>query len=120
MNADSKKYCRAQRSTGLLSWGLLFAIGAVPVMAEPSSPRVKLIEVRPYIGSSEVHIKTNVDAVCGTNGFRIITSQPNGKEAYAAALTALTSGKSVVVEVSNATGCTGWGTVLQSIYIVAD
>lgn len=99
---------------------ILFLAGAGIAAAEPSSPRVKLIEVRPYIANNDVYIRTNVDAICGTSIFRIVTSQPNGKEAYAAALTAITSGKSVVVEVSNSTGCTGFGTVLQSIYIVAD
>lgn len=88
--------------------------------AEPSSPRVKLVEVRPYIGNNNVFIRTNVDAVCGTSMFRILTSETNGREAYAAALAAITSGRSVVLEVSNVTGCAGWGTVLQSIYIVAD
>ena len=96
----------------VMTWGV--------AQAEPSSPRVKLIEVRPYIGNNDVYIRTNVDAVCGTSIFRIPTSQPNGKEAYAAALAAITSGRSVVLEVSDATGCTGWGTLLQSIYIVAD
>jgi hypothetical protein len=39
---------------------------------------------------------------------------------YAAALTALTTGKRVILEVSNATGCTGWGTKLQSLYVLAN
>jgi len=111
---------QALRARWLLPLTLVLSMGSGAAMAEPSSQRVKLIEVRPYIGNSDVYIRTNVDAVCGTPIFRIVTSQPNGKEAYAAALTAITSGRSVVLEVSNATGCTGWGTALQSIYIVAD
>ena len=96
----------------------LLACGVV--WAEPSSPKAKLIEVRPYIGGPYVYIRTNIDAVCGTSLFRIDTTKPNGREAYAAALAAITSGKTVVVEVANDTGCAGWGTLLQSIYIVAD
>jgi hypothetical protein len=89
-------------------------------MAGATSQRVKLIEVRPYIGNSNVYIRTDSEALCGTSVFRIVTSQPNGKEAYAVALSAIASGRSVMLEVSNATGCVGWGTELQSIWIVAD
>jgi len=110
----------ARKAGWLLPLMLVLWMGSGTAIAEPSSQRVKLIEVRPYIGGNDVYIRANADAICGTSIFRIVTSQPNGKEAYAAALTAITSGRSVVIEVSNATGCTGWGTVLQSIYIVAD
>ncbi|HET7332009.1 hypothetical protein [Dyella sp.] len=39
------------------------------------------------------------------------------KEIYAAALSAMVAGKSVQLEVVG-TGCGGWGTTLQSIYIL--
>lgn len=49
--------------------------------------------------------------------FNFTGSEVNGKEMCAAALAALISGKQVQLEVSNATGCTGFGSRLQSIYI---
>jgi hypothetical protein len=40
-----------------------------------------------------------------------------GQAAYAAALAAMVAGKHVSLEVLNVTGCAGWGTQLQSIWV---
>ncbi|KAA8921835.1 hypothetical protein CEK64_00195 [Xanthomonas sontii] len=64
-----------------------------------------------------MYIDVDSDAFCGTFTFVIDTTQPNGKEAYAAAMTALTTGKKVRLEVPTDTGCKGWASKLQSIFI---
>jgi hypothetical protein len=99
--------------------GLMLLIGAVS--AEPSSPAtVKIMQVRPYANSHSVYIHVSSGQLCSTSAFVIMTDEPGGKGMYAAALTALTTGKRVILEVSNATGCTGWGTKLQSLYVLAN
>lgn len=86
-------------------------------LAEPTSARVVILDLRPYAGSEVTYVHVNSTALCNTDVFIIDTSQANGKQMYAAALTAVASGKEVALEVANATGCTGWATKLQSIYI---
>ena len=96
--------------------GILWA----PLHAEPSSPvAVKVVAVRPYANSYNVYLEVSSGQLCSTSIFIIMTHEPGGKEMYAAALAALTTGKRVILEVSNSTGCTGWGTKLQSIYLLA-
>lgn len=98
--------------------GLMLLIGAVS--AEPSSPApVKILQVRPYANSYAVYIDVSSGQLCSTSAFVIMTNELGGKEMYAAALTALATGKRVILEVSNATGCSGWGTKLQSLYVLA-
>lgn len=84
--------------------------------AEPSGGKVDIISLRPYAGSV-VYVLVSSSALCDTDTFAIDTSGVNGKEMYAAALTAVAAGKKISLEVSNATGCKGWGTRLQSIYL---
>jgi hypothetical protein len=84
--------------------------------AEPSGGKVDIISLRPYAGSV-IYIKVSSATLCNTEMFTMDTSQVNGKEMYAAALAAVTTGKKVSLEVANATGCAGWGTKLQSIYL---
>ncbi|TBV73263.1 hypothetical protein [Pseudoxanthomonas winnipegensis] len=86
-------------------------------LAEPTSARVVILDLRPYAGSEVTYLHVNSTALCNTDVFIIDASQANGKQMYAAALTAVASGKEVALEVANATGCTGFGTKLQSIYI---
>lgn len=81
--------------------------------------RMKITQLRPYIGSGQVFVHVDSSQLCGTTVFKILLSDPAGKEAYAAALTAMATGKNVALEVSNATGCTGLGTQLQSIWLDA-
>lgn len=86
------------------------------VLAEPTGGRVSVLSVRPYSGGS-IYVEVSSSELCGTSVFSFIASEVNGKEMYAAVLTALASGKQVRLEVSTATGCAGWGSRLQSIYL---
>ena len=95
--------------------GLACAFGAA---AGPTSGEETLLALRPYGNNTHVYVHVATSALCSTSVFIIDTGVPNGKEMYAAALTALASGKKVQLEVSNATGCAGWGTRLQSFWIL--
>lgn len=97
---------------------LMFLVGSV--QAEPSSPTaVKIVAIRPYVQSYAIYIQVDSEQLCNTSLFRLYLNEVGGKEAYAAALTAVATGKKVILEVSNTKGCTGWGTELQSIILLA-
>jgi hypothetical protein len=86
------------------------------VQAEPTGGRVSVVSVRPY-SSGLIYLEVSSSEFCGTSVFSFSDSEVNGKEMYAAVLTALATGKQVRLEASAATGCAGWGTRLQSIYL---
>jgi hypothetical protein len=112
-----KGFTGACRALGL---SILIMLSA-SVQAEPTSPvAVKVLQVRPYMESNLVYIEVSSAGLCNATIFVIQTNLLGGKEAYAAALTALATGKKVLLEVSNTTGCTGFGTKLQSIYLLAN
>lgn len=85
------------------------------MLAEPTSAPLTLKMLRPYAGGPNVYVYVGETTFCGADTFVIDTSMPNGKELYAAALTAYAMGKRVRLEVPTATGCSGWGTKVQSI-----
>ena len=85
--------------------------------SEPSSGQTSIYSLRPYIDGTSVFLQTVDNAICNTNVFVIDLNKPSGKEAYALAMAAFMANKKIQVEVSNATGCTGWGTQLTSITI---
>lgn len=90
--------------------------------AEPTSTPVHVLYVRPYNlkgGTGFVIFQVDAAPLCGTDSYQIDLSWGGGKEAYAAVMTALLSGKRIGVEIDNA-GCTGWGTKVQSIYVYAN
>ncbi len=95
----------------LMAWCVSGAVQAAPI-----GGRVTIVNVRPYSGGS-IYVHVSSAELCGTEVFSFTSGEVNGKEMYAAVLTALTTGKQVQLEVSAATGCTGWGTRLQSIYL---
>lgn len=102
---------------------LLLAALAVasPAAAEPTSGPFTVSYLRPYLdGAGKVYFGVKpVQAgatVCGQTELSIFVNSPDGKAAYAALLSALLSGKQVLIEAPNA-GCTGWGTTVQSVYI---
>jgi len=89
---------------------------ASAVQAEPTGGRVTIVSLRPHINGA-IYVDVSSSEFCGTSVFSIIATEVNGKEMYAAALTALASGKQVRLEVPTAVGCTGWGSRLSSIYL---
>lgn len=90
--------------------------------AEPTSGAVHIISLRPYANANgttggQVYVRVDSAAFCSTDTFMINLGFGGAKEIYAAALSAMVAGKSVQLEVVG-TGCGGWGTTLQSIYIL--
>jgi hypothetical protein len=100
---------------------LLALVVSSGVFAEPTTQKVKITSLRPYASdNSGVYLQVDrVTPVCthegGINVFLI--DLKTQKADYAAALTAFALDKEVQIEISNETGCTGWGTRIQSLYI---
>lgn len=92
--------------------------------AEPTTTPTYINTIRPYMQSSSTGVSGSVlitvdsSNLCNTNNFMIDLSMSGGKEAYAAALTAFSTDKRVMLEILSSRGCTGDWTVLQSIYIL--
>jgi hypothetical protein len=68
-------------------------------------------------GGGTVYISVSSSAFCNTTVFSVditSTSNPNGRDIYAAALAAELAGKQVAFD---STGCAGWGTPIVGIYV---
>jgi hypothetical protein len=88
--------------------------------AEPTTPPLKIKSIRTYNalgGSGAAYVNLSQVSVCGTDTYKIDFTFGASKEALSSAMSALLADKPVQVEVVN-TGCTGWATTLQSIYII--
>jgi hypothetical protein len=112
---------------GRVYWGLhmrklLFTIGltlvALPMMAMggPSSGPVLVKELRAY-WSGGYYIDVDSSELCGTDAFVVNSDNLGNKIMYAALLSALLSEKYVKLE---AVECTGWGSPLMGVTILAD
>ena len=109
-----------QHRTCVLAFLFAFMASASPqAMAEPTSGPLYIKTLRPYGGGSHVYVFVGEKSFCNADTFVIDVSVANGKEIYAAALTAYALGKPVRLEAASATGCAGWGTKLQSLYLDA-
>jgi hypothetical protein len=94
-------------------------------LADPTVSNVTITYVRIYSAGSGSAAMLSVAGVpstfCnGTPNFSIALSDAGGQGMLAAAMTAVTTGQTVSLEVSNATGCTAefnWGPQLQSMYL---
>jgi hypothetical protein len=107
-----------KKITALICFSFIFLTLACNVFAEPTGGWVYISTMRPYSGTdTKAFINVGTTALCNTDTFAINTTAPNGKEMYAVALAAVIAKRAVALEVSNNTGCTGYGTLLQSIYI---
>jgi len=117
MNPKLLKPARKAAACSLLSVLLLAGI-ALPgrAQAEPTSDKLSIVSLRPY-GGGIAYVQVSSDTFCTTDTFTIDLTQPSGKEMYAAVLAALTGGKKIRIEASNATGCNGWATRLQSVFL---
>lgn len=119
MMSDATSGFRRRLGAGL-ALTLALCLSA-PLKAEPTSDQMTILSLRPNMDGPAgiVYVHVSSTAFCNTDTFAIDMSRPGAKEAYAAALAALTSGKNVRLEAFNSTGCNGWATRLQSIFIHA-
>ncbi len=69
--------------------------------------------------TNTVFVEVSSEIICQTRTFKIDLAKLNGKATYAAALSAMMANKKVMLEISDTTGCTDWGTELQSITVFA-
>jgi hypothetical protein len=89
-------------------------------LAEPTTIPVKILEVRPYNvqgAPGAVYVRIDQVSLCNTDTYKIDLSWNGSKEVLATALSALVTDKPVKVEVAN-TGCVGFATPIQSLYIL--
>ncbi|MGR4866943.1 hypothetical protein [Caulobacter sp. LARHSG274] len=85
--------------------------------AEPSSPPVLVNQVRVFENGATPFalVETAAPTVCGVATFTIDLTSAAGPAMLSIAISAFTAREHVVLEVSNSTGCAGYGTRLQSI-----
>jgi len=88
---------------------------ATPLSTEFSTIRY----VRPYL-TGDIYITLHDTILCGTKTFRIEASAPGRDQMYSAALSAFMGNKKILVEALTSTGCAGYATKLQSIYLSSD
>lgn len=89
-------------------------------LAEPTTGPVKILEVRPYNvqgAPGSVYVRIDQVSLCNTDTYRIDLGWSGSKEMLATALSALVADKPVKVEVVN-TGCAGFASQIQSLYIL--
>ncbi|PXA75356.1 hypothetical protein DMC25_24660 [Caulobacter sp. D4A] len=87
------------------------------IMTQP----VKVVSIRVYdAGAGAVaFVQLDSTSTCNTNLFQIELFKLSGAGMLAVANTAMTTQKYVIAEISNANGCAGYGTILQSLAINA-
>lgn len=85
-------------------------------VAEPTTPDLKIGSIRVYTnGDIFLHMKSR--SLCDTEVYVIPAGSAAREEMYSLMLAAYMADASVRLEIVNS-GCTGWGTQLQSVYIV--
>jgi hypothetical protein len=100
-----------------LFMGFVF-LGSVNAFSEPTSGPLFVSLLRVY-ATGDVYVSMKSNSFCNTDSFHIPASTAGRKEMLATLLTAQSLNSSVFLEASNATGCAGWGTKLQSIYLAS-
>jgi hypothetical protein len=100
--------------------GALVSLSSANVFSEPTSPPLSINYIRPYSAGNTVYIGANIapGAFCASTVFSIDLSSNTGKAMYAAALTALTAGKLVRLELLTCAATSNDVSSLQSIYIL--
>lgn len=91
-----------------------------PALADPTGVPAKIQKIRVYNNNGlpgAAFVYLDQATPCDTTVYKIDLSWSGSKEVLATALSAFASEKSVQVEATN-TGCAGWGTVIQSIYLL--
>lgn len=92
---------------------LLCMIISVSSISGPRSGFTTVTEMRPYY-TGDVYLTIAVKGLCSTNVFRISSSASGKEEMYSALLASMMNSTKVSLEVVS---CTGWGSILRSVYI---
>lgn len=120
---------RRTRARLLVAVTLAVITIAPRALAEPHSAPVQVLSVRPYTtgntAGDAAFIATTNPGICGATGntgFWISLADASGQGMLSTAITALSTGARVTVEISNTTGCTptnGGVVQLQSLTLLA-
>jgi len=102
--------------TIIIAATLAFAATMPTTASADISAPINVATVQVYIPST-AFVETVGNAVCSTSVFKIDLTTAAGPGMLSVAMTALSTGKKIVVE-SIYTGCTGWGTGLQSLKLM--
>ncbi|MEK6747716.1 MAG: hypothetical protein AABY83_00735 [Pseudomonadota bacterium] len=110
------------KKMALVIVALVFQLLSAATFAEPTTGKVKILNVRPYHnttgGPTDVYIVINSVSLCGTNTYKIPMAWGGAKESVAAAMAAVVAGRDVQIEIDNAgCGTPAWTTNVQSIYL---
>ena len=101
----------------IIAFLIIFVIATPTVQAEPTSTAVSISLIRTY-SSGDIYITVS-PTFCNTDTFHLVASDAGLKQMLAVVLSAQSNGQTVFLEAKNSTGCNGWGTELQSIYLAA-
>ncbi|MEA1672982.1 hypothetical protein [Nitrospirillum sp. BR 11163] len=108
------------RCLKVLPFACSLSLAATVALAEPTSTVPgQVLQVRPYMNPDDpcAFIVVDNTSLCGVSTFKISLRDNAGLAALSVAITSMTTGKPVTLEVSNATGCQGANSLLQSIYL---
>jgi hypothetical protein len=98
------------------------ASAVLPTMAEPTSAAVMIKSVRVYNvppgnGPGFALVQVATPSICSTDTYKIDLAWGGSRETLATALSAFNADQFVLIEAVGSQ-CNGWGSLLQSIYIV--
>lgn len=106
--------------TKYISLLILGSVACIDAHAGTETGQVLIKSVRSITGGTpSVYITLQNAPICNTDTFSFQLTDVGAQGMLSIALTALTTGQFAEIEISNATGCTGWGTQLQSMYLLA-
>ena len=89
-------------------------------MAEPRTAEVSITAMRPYTtGDYFVTVSSSAMATgpACTTVYKVQASDPGAKSVIASLLTVYALGGTLQIEVPTATGCEGFGTPIQSVFL---
>ncbi|WP_146218069.1 MULTISPECIES: hypothetical protein [unclassified Caulobacter] len=112
---------RLKKTLAALAAVATCAAVSAPATAEPTYGPVQLNQVRVYDDGANAFVLIEVKnaTYCSTSTFTFKLSNLSGAGMLSASLTALATGQRVNIEISNTTGCNGYGTQLQSITVLS-
>jgi len=97
-------------------------LSAVPASADPRSVLVDITRLRPYTSGTFFVSVSSAQLTTGascTTVYAVKKDDPGAKNVIASILTAFALGSKVQIETPTATGCSGFGTPIQSVFIPA-
>ncbi len=97
--------------------GFIF-FASIKAFSEPTGGPLFIKLLRVY-SSGEIYVTMQNNTFCTTDTFHVPATFPGRREILATLLTAKSLDSPVYLEALNDTGCVGWGTKLQSVYLIS-